>query len=68
MMLESGEAYLLLGETLSQLERIELEPGVGVHVPPGWVHRLCAVTDTVVLEASTDELDDVFRMDDDFIR
>jgi quercetin dioxygenase-like cupin family protein len=68
MMLESGEAYLLLGETLSQLERIDLKPGASVHVPVGWVHRLCAITDTVVLEVSTTELDDVFRMDDDYGR
>lgn len=68
MMLESGEAYLILGETLAQARRVELVAGQGVHIPPGWVHRLCAVTDTVVLEVSTTELDDVFRMDDDYGR
>jgi mannose-6-phosphate isomerase len=68
MRLIEGEGYLLVGETLSQLERVELEPGVSAHIPAGWVHRLCAVTDIVVLEASTTELDDVVRMDDDYVR
>lgn len=68
MMLIEGRAYLLLGETLSQIERIELVPHRSVHIPVGWVHRLCAEEDTVVLEVSTTELDDVERMDDDFLR
>ena len=68
MMLLTGQAYLLLGETLSTLEHVDLREGEFVHVPPGWVHRLCAITDTTVLEVSTTELDDVFRMSDDYTR
>lgn len=68
MMLESGVAYLIIGETLAGLERIELKAGESVHIPAGTIHRLCAETDTWVLEASTDELDDVIRIDDDYLR
>lgn len=68
MTLVSGEAYLLLGETLSQIERVPLHKNGFVHVPAGWVHRLCAVSDAVVLEVSTTELDDLFRMEDDYSR
>jgi hypothetical protein len=32
------------------------------------VHRLCAITDADVLEASTPELDDVVRIEDDYGR
>lgn len=68
MMLLTGEGYLLLGETLGQVERVDLSKGEFVHVPAGWVHRLCAVTDISVLEVSTTELDDVIRMSDDYQR
>lgn len=68
MTLVSGEAYLLLGETLKSTEPVPLVKDEFVHVPAGWVHRLCAVEDSVVLEVSTTELDDVFRMSDDYTR
>lgn len=68
LMLLTGEGYLLLGETLSAVERVDLVKGEFVRVPTGWVHRLCAITDISVLEVSTTELDDVVRMSDDYRR
>jgi len=45
------------------LERFELPPGEAVHLSPGTRHRMTALEDTVVLEASTTELDDVVRLE-----
>jgi len=45
-----------------------LAPGEAVTVPPQTVHRLQALEDSVVLEASTPELDDVVRLQDDYAR
>jgi mannose-6-phosphate isomerase len=44
---------------------LPLGPGHIVHVKPGQVHRIQAVTDLVLLEVSTPELDDVIRIEDD---
>jgi len=68
MLLQSGEAYLTIGETMSSLERLDLRSSEAVHLPPGTIHRLCAVQDTVVVEVSTTELSDVIRIDDDYRR
>ncbi|WP_229787223.1 cupin domain-containing protein [Actinokineospora fastidiosa] len=46
----------------------ELAPGDIVHVAPGEVHRIEALSDLVLLEVSTPELDDVIRIEDDAAR
>lgn len=38
------------------------------HIRPGIQHRLSAVTDCIILEVSTPELDDVVRVEDDYRR
>lgn len=68
MTLESGNAYLTIGETLATLKRVDMQGGVSYHIPPGMIHRLCAVSNTLVLEVSTSEIDDVFRVEDDYSR
>jgi mannose-1-phosphate guanylyltransferase len=49
----------------STLEVIELCPGTIFNVQPGYVHRVVATTDLEFIEASTTELDDVIRLQDD---
>ena len=44
---------------------IELHPGIHFHVLPGHLHRVYATTDLVFIEASSTELDDVIRLQDD---
>jgi mannose-6-phosphate isomerase-like protein (cupin superfamily) len=44
---------------------IPLSVGSVIHVEPGAVHRIAAETDLVMVEASTPELDDVVRLQDD---
>jgi quercetin dioxygenase-like cupin family protein len=42
-----------------------LRPGTSFTILPGFVHRVNAVTDLEFIEASTPELDDVIRLQDD---
>jgi mannose-6-phosphate isomerase-like protein (cupin superfamily) len=49
----------------SSFEIIELSEGVSFDVHPGFVHRVVATTDLEFMEASTPELDDVIRLQDD---
>lgn len=62
-MVLTGEGFLEIGA-----EKLPLQPGRPIHVPAGTVHRLIAVTDLVVVEVSTTELDDVVRLSDDYAR
>lgn len=49
----------------STMAIIQLEPGTVFNVQPGFVHRVIATTDLEFIEASTTELDDVIRLQDD---
>jgi len=51
-------------------DRVLLDPGDVYHVKPGHVHRFGAPdqTDTIIIECSTCELDDVVRLADDYGR
>ena len=46
----------------------EMLPGESVHRTPKTIHRMTALEDTDVLEASTPELDDVVRLEDSYGR
>jgi quercetin dioxygenase-like cupin family protein len=46
----------------------EMAPGESVHITPGTVHRMTAIEDSDILEASTPELDDVVRLEDRYGR
>jgi mannose-6-phosphate isomerase-like protein (cupin superfamily) len=65
---QSGRARLEVGASEDDLEAFDLEPGERVHLPAGTRHRLTAVTDVVLLEASTTELEDVVRLEDRYGR
>ena len=54
-----------LGEDLIEIELVE---GDSFHVVPHTVHRMVAVTDVTMLEASTPHLDDVVRLEDRYGR
>jgi quercetin dioxygenase-like cupin family protein len=45
-----------------------LKPGAALHFPAGTRHRLEALTDVVLFEVSTPELDDVVRLEDRYGR
>ncbi len=66
--LQSGLAEVEIGAAADALEKVVLEPGGGFHLPPGTVHRMRALEDSVFLEVSTPELDDVVRIEDRYGR
>lgn len=49
----------------SEMLVMELHEGVIFHMFPGQVHRVIATTDLEFIEASSTELDDVIRLQDD---
>lgn len=51
-----------------QLQEIELREGESFRNEPGMIHQMEAVTDCVLLEASTPHLDDVVRLTDRYGR
>ena len=66
------EKYLAGGYTseeiefiINNLKSIPLEPNVVFDTPPGTIHRMVATTDLFYTEASTTQLDDVIRLQDD---
>ncbi len=64
----SGEAIAIVGDSQENLKKIRLVPGVTLHVEPGTVHTFESVTDTVLVETSTPEIDDVVRLKDNYGR
>lgn len=63
-----GMMRLLAGPAVDRLETHELGPGDTYHIPPGTIHRMLAEEDSLVLEVSTPELDDVVRLEDRYGR
>lgn len=63
-----GRMKFFAGPDADSLEEIELVEGQSFHVTTGMVHRMEAVTDVDILEASTPELDDVVRLEDRYGR
>ena len=64
---QSGQMRFIIEEDGAMVERL-LEPGDGYRIRPNTKHRMIAVTDCAVLEASTPELDDVVRLQDKYDR
>ena len=66
--------YLYSGRIVFEFERNgalvaqELRPGDSVRVEPKTVHRMTALEDSDVLEASTPEIHDVVRLEDRYGR
>ena len=65
----SGRAELQLGAPgAAVLDTEVVAPGACFRFPPGTVHRLRALEDTLILEVSTPQLDDVVRLADEYGR
>ena len=67
-LVREGRAALELGAVDGVLEEREIGPGDAFHFPPGTVHRVRALEDTLIVEVSTPDLDDVVRLADDYGR
>jgi quercetin dioxygenase-like cupin family protein len=64
---QRGQMKFRVEEGGQMVERI-MNPGDSYHITPNTKHRMIAVTDCDVLEASTPELDDVVRLEDSYGR
>ena len=67
-LVHEGRAALELGELGGALETHEIRPGDAFRYRPGTVHRVTALEDTLILEVSTPQLDDVVRLEDQYGR
>ena len=63
-----GQVEFLLGYDTSALVRIAVREGESLHLLPGHLHQLIAISDAVLAEVSTTELDDVVRIHDRYGR
>jgi mannose-6-phosphate isomerase len=67
--IQSGRVKLELGEVgEGALSEEVVSAGASFHYPPGTVHRVTALEDTMILEVSTPHLDDVVRLEDRYGR
>lgn len=65
---QSGTLELVLENDAGVLEQQRMVAGESAHIRPGRRHRFVAVTDVVLMEVSTTQLDDVVRHSDDYGR
>lgn len=64
----SGQLRIVSGPSEDQLEAKIYQPGESVTLEPGVVHRMEGAEDSVYLESSTPEMEDVVRISDDYNR
>ena len=63
-----GEILLDMGGQDGKLTQAVVKPGTSFHFPPQTRHRIKALEDTTLFEASTPELEHVVRLADDYGR
>lgn len=63
LLLVTGECKVLRGT-----DTLTLRPWHFVHITPDTIHRLEAISDSQIIEASTTEFEDLIRLHDDFGR
>lgn len=64
----SGELNIYIGDSLDNITMKTYYPGDHITIAPNTIHRMEGKTDSFYLEASTSELLDVERLEDDFGR
>jgi mannose-6-phosphate isomerase-like protein (cupin superfamily) len=63
-----GRVKFWVGESPDGLREVPLKEGDSIRLEAGTLHRLEAVTDVEILEASSPELEDVVRVEDRYGR
>jgi mannose-6-phosphate isomerase len=63
-----GRMRFWVGSTADAVSQVELQAGESFRIRAGTVHRMEAVTDVDILEASTPQLEDVVRLEDRYGR
>lgn len=64
----SGQLRIYTGSTQDDLQSRIYQADESITITPGVVHRMEAVEDSVYLESSTPEMEDVVRLKDDYQR
>lgn len=64
----SGQALVWLEDEHGEVKKITMEPEKGYTVRPPQKHRVEAITDCQILEASMPETGNTFRLEDDYKR
>ncbi len=64
----SGKVRFLIGDTVDSLKEVILLPGDKLDVYPEMVHRAEALEDAEIMEVSTNYLEDVVKLEDDYGR
>jgi len=60
-----GEATLTISDHDSKINEIGMELNKGYFMSPGQIHRVSAKTDITFIEASTPEIGNTYRLEDD---
>lgn len=63
-----GKLRIFYGYEQDKLEEKVFEKNDFITIPANMIHRMEGIEDTVYLEASTNELEDVVRLSDDYKR
>lgn len=64
---QCGKVLFTLNQRGKMTETVG-EFGFSIHLPPGTIHRIEALEDALILEVSTPQLSDIFRLEDDYGR
>jgi mannose-6-phosphate isomerase len=64
----AGRVEFGIGDPGKPVDTEVVGPGRAFHIGPGTVHRIRALEDSVVIEVSTPEIDDVVRLEDRYGR
>lgn len=64
----SGQCQIISGPDVNKLQTQDMVSHQGYLITPNIVHRIIAVTDCLLIEASTPETGTTFRLEDDYQR
>ena len=64
----SGLLKLICGDDINSLKEIILEPNDFYVIETKKIHRMFGIEDSIYLESSTNQLNDVIRIEDDYER
>jgi mannose-6-phosphate isomerase len=64
----SGKALLWVEDTNGNIQKVAMEPQKGYFITPGQKHRVEALEDTLIFEASMPEIGTTVRLEDDYAR
>lgn len=68
ILVNTGHLLLQLENDQGDLEEIHMHPGDACHISAGRIHRMIAVEECDLMEVSTDQLEDVVRLEDSYGR